>query len=64
MEGSEGPSFLPEKYTELAGSKSVEKAVEKDRREGTKVPDKKEDRITSYLGRLERITDDPRGFGH
>lgn len=63
MEGQENTSFLAEKYPDLAGSKPVERAVDKDRREGEKVPDKKEARVGSYLDRLERITEDERGFG-
>lgn len=58
----EKSSFLPEKYPDLAGSKPVERAVKKARREGETVPDTKSERIDAYLERLEDISQDERGF--
>lgn len=55
-------SFLPEKYADLPGSKPVERAVDKNMREGNKGPSSKEERVDAYMDRLERITDDDRGF--
>jgi hypothetical protein len=55
----EKPNFLPEKYTDLSGSKPVERAVQKKIRAGEKGPVTKEDRIQAYLARLERLVLDP-----
>ncbi|MFO0704721.1 MAG: hypothetical protein U0517_01960 [Candidatus Andersenbacteria bacterium] len=57
-----GPEFLGEKYQDLPGSKPVERAVQKELRSGKPGPTTKEGRIESYLGRLERITEDERGY--
>ncbi|MBI3495288.1 hypothetical protein HY065_01535 [Candidatus Berkelbacteria bacterium] len=51
----EVPSFLPEKYPDLPGSKPVERAVIKARSEGEQVPDKKGQRVDAYLERIEEI---------
>lgn len=55
-------NFLPEKYADLPGSKPVERAVDKSIREGNKGPSSKEERVDTYMDRLERITEDERGF--
>lgn len=47
--------FLTEKYPDLAGSKPVERAVQKELREGEKGPQTKEGRIQAYLDRIEKI---------
>ena len=57
----EHSSFLPEKYPDLAGSKPVDRAVKKARREGASIPDIKGDRVEAYLDRLESISTDERG---
>lgn len=56
------PNFLSEKYADLPGSKSVERAVKKQLREGEQGPATKEDRIDAYMDRLEDIVDNERGF--
>ena len=53
---------LDKKYPDLPGSKPVERAVKAMRRDGDKIPDKKEDRISAYMKRLEYISRDERGF--
>lgn len=53
---------LAEKFQELPGSKPVERAVQKARREGEVVPDKKQARINAYLSRIDHIIDDERGW--
>lgn len=58
----EKPNFLPEKYADLPGSKPVERAVDRSIRGGNKGPSSKEERVDAYMDRLERITDDERGF--
>ena len=55
----ENPNFLPEKYKDLAGSKPVERAVQKKTRETGSGPRSKADRIQTYLNRLERLVMDP-----
>lgn len=57
---TENPRFLPEKYTDLSGSKPVERAVAKKIRGGEKGPTTKEDRIQAYLDRLEHLVIDPK----
>ena len=47
--------FLSEKYTDLPGSKPVERAVRQKLRKGEKGPQTKEARIEAYLERLERL---------
>ena len=47
--------FLADKYSDLPGSKPVEKAVQKKIREGEKGPSSKEERIEAYLERLESL---------
>jgi hypothetical protein len=53
---------LEEKYSNLAGSHPVERAVQKARRQGESIPDKKPDRIDAYLQRLEGLVEDERGW--
>ena len=55
----EKTNFLPEKYKDLAGSKPVERASQQKIRETGKGPQSKEDRIQTYLDRLERLVIDP-----
>ncbi|MDE2001027.1 MAG: hypothetical protein KGI60_00485 [Patescibacteria group bacterium] len=57
----QNPEFLHKKYSDLSGSKPVEKAVQKARREGEPIPDKKLARIQTYLDRMEKIVDSERG---
>lgn len=56
------PSFLPEKYPDLVGSKPVERAVKKARLQREKVSDTKQERVGTYMERLEYLTGDERGF--
>ena len=58
----ETPEFLHKKYADLPGSKPVERAVRKARREGEPIPDKKLARIQTYLDRLEKVVDSERGW--
>ncbi len=58
----ERPSFLPEKYADLPGSKPVERAVQKGLREGEPGPETKTDRVEAYLNRLDTIVADERGW--
>ncbi len=55
-------SFLPEKYPNMAGTKPVERAVDKSFRQGEQGPRGKEDRIERYLSRLDHIVEDERGW--
>lgn len=55
----EGEKFLSEKYSDLAGSKSTERAVKKKIQEGGKGAQTKEERIEAYLDRLEHLALDP-----
>lgn len=50
---------LEKKYPDLPGSKSVERATLKARREGERIPDTKANRVETYLNRLERLALDP-----
>lgn len=62
--------FLPQKYPDLAGSKPVERAVDKSIRENKKIPkeerekspENNQERVDVFLGRLERIVDDEHGY--
>ncbi|PIR46211.1 MAG: hypothetical protein COV07_04565 [Candidatus Vogelbacteria bacterium CG10_big_fil_rev_8_21_14_0_10_45_14] len=56
-------NFLENKYHDLAGSKPVERAVQKEKRESGKAPHERSERIGAYLERLEHIIKDKRGFG-
>lgn len=47
--------FLPEKYADLPGSKPVERAVQKNLREGEAGPSSKGGRVQAYLDRLENL---------
>lgn len=58
----EKPNFLPEKYPDLSGSKPVERAVQRSMREGKPGAVTKEERVGRYLNRLERLTNNERGF--
>ena len=59
---SEKSNFLSEKYADLPGSKSVERAVQKNLREGEPGPSSKEGRVQAYLNRLDHIVADERGW--
>lgn len=59
---SEKSSFLSEKYTDLPGSKPVDRAVQKKLREGEAGPQTKEERVEAYLDRLEAIIREPMGY--
>lgn len=54
--------FLPEKYTDLSGSKPVERAVQKKIQEGKKGSTSKAGRVEAYIDRLEDIIQNERGF--
>lgn len=58
----ESGNFLPEKYPNLAGTKPIERAVDKSLRQGEQGPKGKEDRIERYLSRLDHIVEDERGW--
>ncbi len=53
--------FLQKKYPDLPGSKPVESAVKKARASGKKIHDNPE-RVGAYMERLEKITENERGF--
>lgn len=57
-------NFLPEKYSDLPGSKPVERAVQKMKREGGKAPHGRAERVEAYLDRLEDVIKDKQGFEH
>lgn len=63
MEKPELPNFLPEKYTDLAGSKPVERAVQQAKSRGEETPHGKSERVDAYLARLERLLLDPEKVG-
>ena len=54
--------FLQQKYPDLPGSKPVKAAVDKARRSGKKIHDNPE-RVAAYMDRIERVTQNERGFG-
>ena len=54
--------FLPQKYPDLAGSKPVERAVAKNLREGEPGPENKQERVDTYLDRLEAIVENDHGY--
>jgi len=56
--------FIVSKYPDLPGSKPVERAVQKEIRQGEKGPSTKEERIEAYLDRLENFFKDPEKFEH
>lgn len=58
----EGSNFLDKKYPDFTGSKPVERAVRKLKREGKKAPHDRAERIDAYLNRLEDIFEDKRGL--
>ena len=47
--------FLDEKYPDLAGSRPVERAVQKKIQRGEKGPENKEGRVQAYFSRIEEI---------
>lgn len=55
-------NFLSEKYSDLPGSQPVNRAVLSARRKGVAVPDTKRYRISTYIRRLEGITENERGL--
>ena len=55
-------SFLDNKYPELAGSKPVERAVQKKKQSGEKAPHLRDERVDTYIDRLEEIINNKRGF--
>jgi len=57
-------SFLPEKYHDLPGSKPVERAVVKSRKDPAReyAPHSREERVQAYLDRLDTIVKDERGW--
>ena len=57
----EKPSFLDKKFTDLTGSKPVERAVQKKKRLGEKAPNQRAERIGAYIDRLEDIFKNPMG---
>lgn len=56
-------NFLDKKYSDLAGSKPVERAAQKQGRQGENIPHLREERVDAYIDRLEDIIKDERGFG-
>ncbi len=60
----EHPEFLDKKYQDLTGSKPVERAVRKAKNDKERVfaPHSREERIQAYLGRLDKIVEDERGW--
>lgn len=60
----EHPEFLDKKYQDLTGSKPVERAVRKAKQDKERVfaPHSREERIQAYLGRLDKIVEDERGW--
>ena len=60
-ESNTGTEFLAGKYGDLPGSKEVDRAIQKARREGES-PYTKQERVGSYLNRLEDITGRERGL--
>jgi hypothetical protein len=56
--------FIVSKYPDLPGSKPVERAVQKEISQGEKGPSTKEERIETYLDRLEDFFKDPEKFEH
>lgn len=55
-------SFLDKKYSDLAGSKPVERATQKQKQLGEKTPHLREERVEAYIDRLEDTIKDKRGF--
>jgi len=62
IEGGPSPEFLTEKYADLHKTPEVDKSVQKLRREGEKIPDKKESRIDAHFRRIDRALEGKRGF--
>jgi hypothetical protein len=60
----ENPKFLDKKYSDLPGSKPVERAVIKARHDSERkfAPHTREERIQAYLDRIDRIVKDERGW--
>ena len=60
----ENPKFLEEKYPDLPGSKPVERAVQKARRDPERkfAPHARDERIQAYLNRIDKIVEDERGW--
>src|SRR3989338_2344594 len=58
-----GPEFLNRKYPDLPGSRPVELAAQKVKREGERIPHGKIERTEAYLDRLESIFKNPAGLG-
>jgi hypothetical protein len=60
----EKPEFLESKYPDMPGSKPVERAVKKARRDPERqfAPHKRDERIQAYLDRIDRIIEDERGW--
>lgn len=59
----EKPSdFLSRKYQDLPGSKEVQSAVKKRKREAGRAPTERSERIDAYLDRLDSIANNPRGL--
>ena len=59
----EGNNFLDRKYPDLTGSKPVEKAVQAAKVEKGKTSHGRQERIDTYLSRIESMIKDPRAFG-
>ena len=60
----EKPNFLEEKYPDMAGSKSVERAVVKAKNDPERVvaPHTRNERIQAYIDRIDHIVEDERGW--
>lgn len=60
----EKPSFLSEKYPDLPGSKSVERAVQKAKHDPERkfAPHSRDERVQAYLNRIDKIVEDERGW--
>ncbi len=60
----EKPDFLDKKYSDLAGSKPVERAVVKAKKDPERkfVPHTREERIQAYIDRLDSVVKDERGW--
>lgn len=57
-------NFLEQKYSDMPGSKPVVRAVEKAKKDPERkfAPHSREERIEAYLGRLDKIVEDERGW--
>ena len=59
-----GPEFLNRKYPDLPGSRPVERAAQKVKREGGKAPYERAERTEAYLDRLGSIIQDKTGLAN